>query len=140
MKHGQCGTPEYIAWHSMKVRCLNPHCHNYHRYGGRGITIHPGWIDDFEAFFRDVGPRPSKQYSLGRIDNNGNYVPGNVEWQTSEQQDRNKITNRFISWKGQTKTCAEWAKDLGLTRHSFYSKMQKRPFNRWFEPKNQRYV
>ena len=89
-KHGRINTPEYGAWGSMKNRCLNPANANYPEWGGRGIEVHPPWIDDFLLFYRDVGPRPSPEHSLDRIDNNGGYEPGNVRWATKREQRHNQ--------------------------------------------------
>ncbi len=69
------------------------------RYIGR-ITVCPAWMDDFDAFLRDVGPRPSPEHSIDRIDNDGNYEPGNVRWATDEQQNRNKSDNVIVAWRG----------------------------------------
>lgn len=88
-KHGMSGTAEYRAWKAMKERCLKPNNPRYADYGGRGITIHPDWVASFEAFFSVVGRRPDGT-SLDRIDNEGNYEPGNVRWATASQQANNK--------------------------------------------------
>lgn len=88
--HGHRGTPEYGAWVSMKGRCLRSSHQAFHNYGGRGITIYASWIDDFAAFFAEVGPRPSPDHSLDRINNDGNYEPGNVRWATRSQQMKNR--------------------------------------------------
>lgn len=90
IKHGMSGTVEYRAWLDMKQRCLNPKHKFYPDYGGRGITVHPAWIDDFMAFYKHVEPRPTKRHSLDRICVNGNYEPGNVRWATKKQQSRNR--------------------------------------------------
>lgn len=74
----------------MRQRCLNPKAIGYKRYGGRGITVCDQWRDSFEAFLADVGPRPSAAHSIDRIDNDGNYEPGNVRWATTAQQHANK--------------------------------------------------
>lgn len=91
-KHGQAKkTVEYTAWLNMKVRCLNPKCDKFKFYGGRGITICRRWIESFETFFADVGPRPGPEYSLDRYpDNDGNYQPGNVRWATKDEQSVNR--------------------------------------------------
>ena len=89
-KHGMIHTPEYKAWVSMKDRCLNPKSSNYHWWGERGITIYPPWVGDFMQFYQEVGPRPSVQHSLDRIDNNRGYEPGNVRWATKLEQRHNQ--------------------------------------------------
>lgn len=88
--HGLTKTVEYRAWHSMKQRCLNPKCRRWNKYGGRGIAICQKWLDSFEAFLADMGPRPSPDHSIDRIDNDGDYEPGNCRWATRSQQQQNK--------------------------------------------------
>jgi len=87
-------SPEYKARRSMLSRCYHPSRKTYHRYGGRGITVCKRWRESFENFFEDVGLRPSKKYTLGRIDNDKGYFPGNVEWQTWKQQNNNRCDNK----------------------------------------------
>jgi hypothetical protein len=88
--HGGRNTPEYEIWRSMIKRCENPNHHAYARYGGRGINVHPEWRTSFAAFLRDVGRRPSQDLSLDRINNDGDYEPGNVRWATAKQQANNR--------------------------------------------------
>jgi hypothetical protein len=83
-------TPEYQAWRGMKTRCLNPNHHKFPGYGGRGIRICDEWLADFAAFLRHIGPRPSPEMSVDRIDVNGHYEPGNVRWATPAQQRANR--------------------------------------------------
>ncbi|MGW3594974.1 hypothetical protein [Streptomyces sp. NPDC005167] len=93
-RHGMRNTPEWWAWQGMRQRCTNPKSTEWHNYGGRGIRVCAEWMSSFEAFFAEVGPRPSGGHSLDRINNNGNYEPGNVRWATASQQQRN--TRRYV--------------------------------------------
>jgi hypothetical protein len=90
-KHGCRNSPEYESWRGAKKRCFNENCKSYPHYGGRGITMHAGWVDSFESFLEYIGPKPDyeQRWSLGRIDNNGDYEPGNVHWELDCEQARN---------------------------------------------------
>lgn len=82
--------PEYLAWREMKVRCYRETNVQFEDYGGRGISVCREWRDSFLAFFNHIGPRPSHGHSLDRIDNDGNYEPGNVRWATKVEQRANR--------------------------------------------------
>lgn len=87
-QHGGWNTPEYKSWTAMKTRCDNPKSTNYPGWGGRGIAYVSAWAD-FRQFLADMGPRPDGT-SLDRIDNDGNYEPGNCRWATPTEQNRNR--------------------------------------------------
>ena len=93
---GKTEHPLYDIYLSMIARCHQPKSKRYEDYGGRGIEVCQRWRDDFWAFVNDVGPRPEgaypsgrAKYSLDRIDNDGNYEPGNTRWATQSQQTKN---------------------------------------------------
>ena len=82
--------PEYIAWVSMKQRCYNPKNPSYKDYGARGICVCAEWLNSYETFFKDLGARPSANYSLDRREGTGNYTPTNCRWATWDEQAQNK--------------------------------------------------
>jgi hypothetical protein len=74
----------------MLARCRNPNNHAYSRYGGRGITICPEWLESFENFLRDMGERPAGKTLDRYPDKNGNYKPSNCRWATAKEQATNR--------------------------------------------------
>src|SRR3990167_6775952 len=80
--HGRSGTAEYSIWKDIIRRCSQTSRDDYHLYGGRGIGVS---FKNFAAFYTEVGPRPSPQHSIDRIDNNRGYEPGNVRWATPKE-------------------------------------------------------
>jgi len=107
--------PEHYVWRSMLARCCNANHPYYSYYGGRGIQVCAAWMQ-YEAFFADVGPRPSAEHSLDRIDNDGNYEPGNVRWATKSEQQRNKTTTKLYSNGHFCGTLVDCARYLGLSK------------------------
>lgn len=91
--HGLTGSPTYHAWSSMIQRCTNPRNPRFGDWGGRGVTVCARWLPraggSFDNFFADTGTRP-EGLTLDRIDNDGNYEPGNCRWATRSQQQRNQ--------------------------------------------------
>lgn len=88
--HGKSQTSEHRIWRAIKGRCLNPNNTAYKYYGGRGITICDKWCRFFSAFLKDMGERPFPKAQIDRIDNDGNYEPGNCRWTTAKKNIRNK--------------------------------------------------
>lgn len=113
-KHGRSGTSEFVVWSGMLARCFNENQSRYHMYGGRGITVCERWRRDFAAFLADMGPRPSPQHSIDRIDNDGNYEPSNCRWVTQEVQANNTRSNASVSYNGRTQTIAQWSRETGI--------------------------
>jgi hypothetical protein len=120
--HKAGGRPSklYSAWQAMKVRCYGTLPVNV-SYLQRGTVVCERWlngeegISGFECFAEDVGPPPSRLHTLERIDNNGNYEPGNCRWDTRLAQGNNKRNNVFLEHEGKRLTLAQWAREKGIT-------------------------
>ena len=116
-KHGMRHTKIYQVWADIKRRIFNVNCKHYKDYGGRGITMFEGWVNNFKAFYDYVSKLPhygEAGYSLDRINNDGNYEPDNVRWATAKQQSRNVRTNRFVEYQGRLITLSEAAELTGI--------------------------
>lgn len=117
-------SPEYRSWSCMIQRCNNSNFPAFHRYGGRGIKVCDRWRGSYLAFLEDMGPRPSKNYTLERIDNDGDYEPGNCRWDTRTAQARNTRSNRKIEYRGVVRCISEWCEKLGLPLGAIYHRVQ----------------
>ena len=91
--HGMRYTKEYECWKSMKQRCSNPNKDGYKNYGGRGIKVCDRWLNSFENFYADMGPKPVG-HSIDRINNDGNYEPKNCKWSSNSDQAYNRRPKR----------------------------------------------
>ncbi len=119
--HGMTRTPFYCVYRTILNRCSNSKVNCYEWYGGRGIKVCERWKtfenfkeDMYENYLKHIEEFGKKQTQIDRIDNNGNYEKSNCRWATPIEQARNTRKNRFITYKGQTKTIAEWAKIVGI--------------------------
>lgn len=120
------GSKEYAAYECMKKRTTDPRCRSFVRYGGRGIKVCRRWAVSSLAFLLDMGPMPSREHSLDRINNAGHYSCGNCQecrangwpmncrWATRGEQARNQRSNRLLEYAGQIRTVAEWAERSGI--------------------------
>lgn len=109
---GRKGTRTYNSWRGIKQRCCDPKRACFERYGGCGIKVCERWLDSFENFFDDMGVCPDK-LSIERIDNDGDYEPGNCKWATQKEQCRNTRRNHMIEFDGQLLCLTEWSERFG---------------------------
>ena len=132
IKHKMCGTTTYQCWGDMKTRCNCPTNIQYHRYGGRGITVCPEWMD-FRNFLKDMGEKP-KGKTIDRIDNSKGYSKDNCRWATPMEQSQNTRKTRLIAFRGETLCMETWARRLGIAPQSFaYRVGVKMPLERMFK-------
>lgn len=123
--HGATHTTEYSIWRDMKDRCYRSAKKSFNCYGGRGISVCKAWRDSFEAFLADMGPRPSMAHSLDRINNDGNYEPGNCRWATKRVQTRNTRRNRYLEANGERRLMVEWAEITGIKQNTILCRLRK---------------
>lgn len=122
--HGLSRSPEYRVYISMLNRCSNTKYDEYKHYGGRGIGVCEHWRK-FENFILDVGPRPSADYELDRVDNEKGYEPGNVRWATKTQNARNKRNTIFVEYQGVSVTLKEVSEKTGIPYSALFYRYQK---------------
>jgi hypothetical protein len=123
--HGRRKTAEYRAWAHLIGRCCTTTDHRYSSYGGRGITVCDRWRESFEAFYEDMGDKPSPRHSIERRENSGNYEPGNCIWATPKQQARNTRRNVLLTFDGRTQCIAAWAEELEMNSHTLARRIRK---------------
>jgi hypothetical protein len=112
---------EYHAWRAARQRCNNPNNREYKRYGARGIKMSPLW-NTFKQFIADMGIAPSPEHELDRIDNDGDYEPGNCRWATHDTQVRNRRQNVYVNFNGVEMCIKDVIKKLPVSEVSFYAK------------------
>lgn len=123
--HGMAGSPEHKIWMGIKCRCKCPSATGYSRYGGRDIAVCESWRDSFEAFYRDMGPRPTPKHTVERKDNDKGYCKENCVWATRTEQMRNMSRNHLITFNGKTQCLQEWAEEFGLNKATLRRRLQR---------------
>lgn len=124
LRHGDTGSRLYRVWQNMKRRCYDNKHQDWNDYGGRGIQVCDEWINDFTAF-RDWSLKNGYEKSLqiDRMENDGNYHPGNCRWSTTHDQCRNKRSNVWIEFSGKRLCLADWAKCLGISTGTLWNRI-----------------
>lgn len=125
--HGLTGEPMFNLWCRIHDRCENPKNYGFNNYGGRGIRLCSRWLCP-ETFIKDVltalGEKPAG-FSLDRINNDGNYEPGNVRWASRTEQNNNTRGNRQIEFRGETRNLNQWEKHLGFPPDSLRHRLRR---------------
>lgn len=121
--HGQTGSTEYRTWSHMIARCYNPRDTDFKDYGARGITVCDEWHYSFEAFYRDMGPKPSPRHSIERVDNNSGYFAKNCIWGSPIQQANNQRQTIRLTLNGETRSLCDWARKIGVPRDRLYGRI-----------------
>ena len=123
-KHGRSHTPEHQAWAAMNYRCYHytPEAHNYR---DRGITVCERWRTSFEDFYADMGPRPTPNHTLERINNDLGYGPNNCRWASRSEQMRNTRSNALLTYEGRTLCLAAWAEERGINEKTLWWRINK---------------
>ena len=127
-KHGHTrrddgrNSPEYRTWCNMRSRCKS-----HPRYTKRGIKVCERWqgSDGFVNFLKDMGEKPSEEYSIDRINNDGDYEPGNCRWATLVEQARNKTSNSSFTYRGEIKTAADLSEENNIPYNTLLSRLSR---------------
>lgn len=112
--HGMSKSPEFAVWYAMKERCSNQLNNRWATHGARGIRVCDRWVNSFENFYSDMGPRPESNLSLERVDNDGDYTPENCVWATDREQAENRRTTIRIEIDGRSQSLKAWCRELSV--------------------------
>lgn len=128
VKHGYAATnsktPEYSTWLRM-IHRTEKDIINSKWYLDKGIKMCDKWRNSFESFLKDMGPRPSNNHSIDRIDSNGDYCPENCRWATNFEQNRNKSSNVLIEYKNKSQCLKDWCIELGISYPAIQTRIKK---------------
>lgn len=123
--HGMSHSREYGIWGNMCDRCHNPNAQCYSMYGARGITVCDRWRASFDAFYADMGPRPSPKHEIDRIDGTKGYSPDNCRWATRAEQMENRCITVRLTIEGVTRTLNEWAEISGIDHKAIRERLRR---------------
>lgn len=113
--HGDTDSRLYRIFRGMKDRCYNPKNKDYVWYGGKGIKICEEWKNNYAVFKNwAINNGYKETLTIERKDFDKDYCPENCEWITIDQQQRNKSSNRLITYNGETMILAEWAEKFNI--------------------------
>jgi hypothetical protein len=123
-KHGLTDHLVHQLWRRIKARCYNPKTEMYSYYGGRGITMCPEWLNNFQAFYDWAMLNGwEKGLEIDRIDNDGHYAPNNCRFVTKKQNGANKRNNIVIEYNGEKKILHDWAVELGINYQTLHNRI-----------------
>lgn len=116
----------FVVWCNMKSRCFNEKATGYGYCGARGISVCRKWRESYEVFRKwSLENGYSEDLQIDRIDNERNYKPANCRWITSQKQNNNRRNNRLLTYQGETKTVAEWARKVEIKRGTLSARINR---------------
>lgn len=120
--HNDSGSKEFTAYHHIKGKCYNPNNEDFKYYGSRGIVMCDRWLENYSNFLADMGKAPNKNYTLERVDVDGNYCPENCTWADRSDQAANRRKREGTS-----------SKYIGVNYHKASGKYYARVFSKGVE-------
>lgn len=124
-KHGKTNCAEFGIWHNMVQKCHDPKHKSFKNYGAVGIEVCEKWRNSFEAFYRDMGPRPQKK-NLDRIDDLAGYTPENTIWSTISKVSLKWRFRRLINVRGQIKSILDWAQEAKIDPNLLRNRLRRK--------------
>lgn len=123
-RHGMSNTREYRIWKAMINRCRNPNAQDWRYYGGIGIAVCKAWQRSFMAFYTELGPCPAR-FTIDRIETTRGYMPGNCRWASRATQSKNQRRSYWLTFRGECKHVADWAKETGIPRATLVERINR---------------
>lgn len=122
--HRKSSTTEYRSWSEMKRRCKSKERDKYNSWALKGVVVCERWLE-FQKSYDDMGPKPSKDHQIERIDNDGNYEPGNCRWATRKEQCNNRRNSHFLTLGTKTQTIQQWCDQLGIPDTTLHNRLKR---------------